>query len=84
MSVLGGKALPLPWTDGVSVMTLRKDKPGGCIAVSCQSICFLDEKNGTFEVVRNISPATKPSERRFNDSGVGPTSRFWLAQIYMY
>lgn len=67
--------------DSISVMCFRRNKPGSYIAAYYQGVCFLDEESGEIEVLKEIIPTHQRSELRFNDGGVDPKGRFWLAEI---
>ncbi|THC95583.1 hypothetical protein EYZ11_004955 [Aspergillus tanneri] len=76
-----GEVRVVPLADSVTVGCFRRDKPGSYIAAYYQGVCFLDERTGSIEVVREIIPASERDERRFNDGGVDAKGRFWLAEI---
>lgn len=76
-----GEERVLELEDSVTVAFFRKNKPGSYIAAYYQGVCFLDERTGKLEVVKEIIPTDKRDELRFNDGGIDAKGRFWLAEI---
>lgn len=75
-----GEARVLDLEDSVTVVCFRKDRPG-YIAAYYQGVCFIDEKTGKIEVVKEIIPTDQRDILRFNDGGVDAKGRFWLGEI---
>ncbi|KAJ5256566.1 Anterior fat body protein [Penicillium angulare] len=75
-----GEARVLDLEDSVTVVFFRKDKPG-YIAAYYQGVCFIDEKTGKMDIVKEIIPTDQRDELRFNDGGIDAKGRFWLAEI---
>ena len=76
-----GDARVLVLEDSVSVHFFRKDVQGSYICAYYSGVAFMDEQTGKLEVLKEIIPSSKRSERRFNDGGVDAKGRFWLAEI---
>ena len=80
-SVNNGRARVLQLADSVTVAFFRKNKPGSYIGAYYQGVCFIDEKTGKLDVVKEIIPTDQRDNLRFNDGGVDAKGRFWLAEI---
>lgn len=80
-AINNGRARVLQLADSVTVAFFRKNKPGSYIAAYYQGVCFVDEKTGKLDVVKEIIPTDQRDNLRFNDGGVDAKGRFWLAEI---
>lgn len=67
--------------DKVTVQYFRKGNPGSYICLYHQGFAFMDEKTGSFTVLKEVIPREDRGIRRFNDGAVDPSGRFWGGEI---
>lgn len=75
-----GETRVMPLENNVTVAFFRKNKPGSYICAYFQGVALMDEATGKLEVVKEIIPTRDRGIWRFNDGGVDPKGRFWLAE----